>query len=375
MVRVIRWVGESSGKKYIHPIERCIHDGGNIKKVIGTKTKVIGITKVHIPNPLHPIVPYNVLILEDEHGHRMPKKTIKDYCLGDVYEDIPNAGDNAIAAVRIKYDVGEAVDEALELIGGLAVSKKQKILLKPNLSIPGYPYLGICTNPQVIRAVISYLVRKGAEPKNITIAEQSFFMPLEKAVEKSGIAEIITEFGVNYADLAKGGFIVKKEREFTFEIAKAVYETGLLINLPVIKTDTVLGIDGAFENLTRFLSKKAFDELAKNPLKAGLALATFPHVFPPFITVGDASIGMQGNGPAMNGEPGFFNLIFAARNPVVHDTAIQEALCLKKLPYVELAGTLGYGTYEIENISFVGNELDAIRRDIKQPIGSKLIQE
>ena len=137
----------------------------------------------------------------------------------------------------------------------------------------------------------------------------------------------------------------------------------------------MLGIDGAFENLTRFLSKKSFDELAKDPKKAALALTALPKVLPKFITIGDASIGLQGNGPAQHGEPGFYNLIFAARNPVVHDTAVQEVLCLRKLPYVELAGKLGLGESDISKIKFIGNELDALSRDIKQPIGSKLIKK
>ena len=68
-------------------------------------------------------------------------------------------------------------------------------------------------------------------------------------------------------------------------------------------------------------------------------------------------------------------MIFAARNPVVHDKIIQEVFCLRKLPYVELAGKLNSGNNDISKINVIGNELDALRRDIKQPIGSKLIRK
>ena len=33
------------------------------------------------------------------------------------------------------------------------------------------------------------------------------------------------------------------------------------------------------------------------------------------------------------------------------------------------------GEYDISKIKVIGNELDALRRDIKQPIGSKLIKK
>jgi uncharacterized protein (DUF362 family) len=106
-----------------------------------------------------------------------------------------------------------------------------------------------------------------------------------------------------------------------------------------------------------------------------MALAVLPNVLPKFITIGDASIGMQGNGPAQHGELGNYNLIFAARNPVVHDTAVQNVLCLRKVPYIQLAGQLGLGESDISKIKFVGNELKALMRDIHQPIGSKLIKQ
>lgn len=373
MTKTIRWVCKKCDKKWIHPVETCLYCNGKIKKEVGTKLKVEGVTKVFIPCPPHPIIPYNVLILKDEYGNRMPKKTIKDYKIGDAYEDKPDPSENSVAIVKIKYDFYEAVKDALELIGDVKVDKNTKILIKPNLSIPGYAYIGICTNPRVIDALIQYLIDKGAKKGNITIAEQSFFAPLEKAAEKSGIDEIIKKFGVNYIDISKTEFENKQEREFSFEVSKIVNDFDLILNVPVIKTDMLLGIDGAFENLTRFLSKKTFDELAKDPQKAVLALAVLPKLFPEFITIGDASIGMQGNGPGEYGEPGFYNLIFASRNPVAHDKAVQEVFCLRKLPYVELAGKLGLGECNISKINIVGNELDALRKDIKQPIGSKLI--
>lgn len=375
MVRVLRWICEKCNKKWIHPVKTCLYCNQETKKQVGKKTKVIGCTKVNIPNPLHPVTPYNVLILEDEHGNKMPKKTIKDYKIGDVYEEVPDSSENAIASVKIKYDYYEAVKEALELIGDIEVDSSKKILIKPNLSIPGHSYLGMCTNPRVLDAIIEYLLEKGAKKENITVAEQSFFVPFEKAVAKTGVPQILKKHGVNCIDISTTDFEQKQEREFTFEISKIVNDFDLILNVPVIKTDMIVGMDGAIENLTRFLSKKNFDELAKDPKKAALALAVLPNVFPKFITIGDASIGLQGNGPAQHGEPGFYNMIFAARNPIVHDKAIQEVLCLRKLPYVELAGKLGLGEYDVSKIKFIGNELDAIRRDVKQPIGSKLIKK
>ena len=375
MVRIIRWIGEKSGKKWIYPVEEDIYTHEKIKKVVSNKAKVVGFTKVSIPSPLHPIIPYNVLILEDEHGHKMPKKVMKDYKIGDTYEDTPSNKENAFAIVKLKYDYDEAVDEAFELIGGIDITPKQKILIKPNLSVPGNAYLGTCTNDKTLDALLTHLIKKGAKPANITIAEQSFFLPFEKAIAKTGILEIVKKHKVKLVNIADTKFEEKQEREFTLKISKIVDEHDLIINVPAIKTDMVLGMDGSFENLTRFLNKESYEQLAKDPQKAVMALAVLPKLLPPFITLGDASIGMQGNGPAQHGEPGFFNMMFAARNPVVHDRVASEILCLSKLPYAELAGKLGIGEFDLSKIEVLGNELDAVKRDILKPTGSRLFKK
>ena len=127
MTKNMRWICEKCDKKWIHPVEKCLYCNGDIKKQIGIKLKVEGITNVSVPCPSHPVVPYNVLILTDEHGNRMPKKTIKDYKIGDVYEDKADTSENAISTVKVKYDFYEAVKDALELIGDIEVDGNKTI--------------------------------------------------------------------------------------------------------------------------------------------------------------------------------------------------------------------------------------------------------
>ncbi|MBI2138967.1 DUF362 domain-containing protein [Candidatus Woesearchaeota archaeon] len=375
MVRIIRWVCEKCNKKWIYPVPDCISCKGPIKKVVGKKATVAGWTKVYVPCPPHPIVPYNVLMLVDEHGNKMPKKTMKDYAIGDSYHDEPSEEENAVAIVKIKYDYSEAVDEAFELIGGLPINAKTKVLIKPNLSIPSPSYLGLVTNEKVLDALLGWLLGNGVKKSNITVAEQSFFAPLSKIAEKTGAKEILEKYGLPLADISQHPFVEKKEREFTFSVSKLASECDIMINLPVIKTDMYIGLDGAFENLVRFLSKENFERLSQDKKKAAQALAALPKVFPRFVTLGDASIGLQGNGPAEQGEPGFYNILFAARNPVVHDITVSYVFCLPEPPFASLAGKSGLGEYRLERIKAVGNEMDAVRREVKLPLGSPLLKQ
>ena len=74
---IIRWICENDNKKWLYPIKKCIYCQGPIIKQISRKAKVIGITKVNIPSPMHPIIPYNIILVEDVYGNKMPKKTMQ----------------------------------------------------------------------------------------------------------------------------------------------------------------------------------------------------------------------------------------------------------------------------------------------------------
>src|SRR3989344_9164117 len=101
---ITRWICRKCNKKWIYPVERCIHCRGEIEKQKGTKIKVAGMTKVSIPSPMHPIVPYNVILLQDEHGNFLPKKTMKNYSIGVLYSEPKAKTDAAVSIVRKKYD-------------------------------------------------------------------------------------------------------------------------------------------------------------------------------------------------------------------------------------------------------------------------------
>jgi len=373
MVRVIRWVCRKCNKKWIYPIEKCVYCMGPIEKEVGKKTKVIGMSKVHVPNPSHPIVPYNVLLLKDEHGNTMPKKTMKDYKIGDTYEDKPSKSEHAVSIIKIKYDMFEAVKESLELIGNIDVNDSTKILIKITIVGKAYPYQAINTNPKMLDALIKVLINNGTKAQNITVAEQNLFSPMADALPRSKLATVCEQNKVKFIDLEKGEFIEKNTEDFKLKISKEVFDNDLIINVPVMKTHMLLGITGALENMTHLVSKEDFEDLKDEPMRALHAMIALHKMIPKYITVADATIGIQGNNP-IHGEPGFYNMILASRDPVALDKVFQEMELLRKADHIEMAGKLGIGEASIENIDIVGNELRAVQKDIKQPIGSKLFK-
>lgn len=370
---ILRWVCQKCDMKSIYPIEECVQCGGELKRVVGEKIKVIGFSKVSIPSVSHPIVPYYALILEDENGHRMPKKTMKEYNVGDKYEVKPTDDKHGVSIIKIKYDVGFAVEKSLSLIPKKEIDKNTKILVKPSVMTGAYSYLGMTTNPDVLEAVLSYLIKEGAEPNNIVVAETVQFGDFEKSMKKAGIESICKKFNVELKDISQNKFVEKKSGEFTFKISKLIFENDLIVNVPVMKTHMMLGISGALENMTRIIHQDNVKELMSKDIN--LAMFRLHEVLPKNqIIIGDCTIGLQGNGPLMYGEPAFLNRILASNDPVSIDKVYQEMCLLRNSPHVEKCGEEGIGENDLMHITIVGDELDACRLEIKQPIGSKLIK-
>ena len=164
---IIRWICENCNKKWIYPIEKCVYCKGNITKQKGTKLKVVGITKVVIPSPMHPIIPYNIILLEDEFGNRMPKKTMKDYKIGDKYIEQKANTKDAVSIVKVKYDIYEAIKSAIELINDIDFSHDDKVLVKPSIIASAYPYQAVNTNPDFLNALLSVLFEYGIKKENV----------------------------------------------------------------------------------------------------------------------------------------------------------------------------------------------------------------
>ncbi|MBS3098306.1 DUF362 domain-containing protein [Candidatus Woesearchaeota archaeon] len=373
MVKVLRWVCRKCNKKWLYPIDKCIYCKENVEKEIGVKTKVIGVSKVNVPSPYHPIVPYYVLILEDENGSRMPKKSMREWKIGDEYKWQPSDDESAVSIVKIKYDIYEAVKEALELIE-FEFDKNAKIMVKPEIIAKAYPYMAFNTNPKVIDAILKILIEKGAKAENIIVAERCQFDPMEEALPRSEIDNVCEKYKVKFVDLAKSRYETKKAGNFEFEIAKEVLDKGLIINVPVLKTHLLLGIAGALENMTKVVSEKTYKEMSsKKPEEIAQAIALLNKSLK-YITIGDGTIGMQGNGPAQYGEPAFLNMILASKDPVALDSVFKEIALLRQVPYLDVAEKLGVGTADIREITIVGEELGACQRELKPALGSRLIK-
>ena len=356
---IIRWVCKACDKKWIYPVEKCVYCKGDITKQKGSKLKVVGMTKVSIPSPMHPLIPYNIILLEDEFGNRMPKKTMKDYAIGSAYEEKKARTNDAVSIVKVKYDIYEAIKGAVELLNSVDFKSGEKILIKPSVISAAYPYQAVNTNPDFLNAMLKFLFEKGIRKEDIIVAEQSLIgSDSMDAASKAGILEVCKQNGVQFIDISKGPFEEIESNGFKFNILKEALKRRI-INAPIMKTNFQLGISGAMENLSRLVDEDTQRKMYFNNIEA--TLPKLANVFQNAVTVADATNGMQGQGPLALGEPAFLNLVLASKNAASLDKSFCEIAMLPIPKYVNDA-TTG------KNNEIVGNEIEALKYPIKQPV-------
>ena len=357
---ITRWVCEKDKKKWIYPIEKCIYCKGPVEKIVSREAKVIGITKVNVPSLAHHIVPYNVILLEDEHGNRMPKKTMKEYRIGDTYRIEKAKSKNAVLIMKVKYDVKESVKEAIELIG-FHIDKDDKILIKPSIIEPAHAYQAVNTNPKLLDALLEVLKEKGVS--DIIVAEQSWpGNDTISSAEKAGIAEICRKHGCGFLDLRKDEYSEKEAEGMVFSIAKQVFGRKV-INVPTLKTNSQIIISGAMENMIRVADDKTQEMMHSNDIEK--TLPKLLKALPPFLTIGDGIVGMHSQGPTSLGDPAFMNLILASGDATALDCVFAEIGMLPKPEYVKEAESMGVGCGAISKIEIIGDDLQAVKFSLK----------
>lgn len=327
------------------------------------KIRVIGISKVTIPTMFHPKVPYFVLVLEDENGNKWVQKSAKEYKIGDqfIQKELSSfESKEAVAVWRLKYDILEGIEKVIELIGGMNITQDSKILILPTLISPRHPYFAENTSPQFLESTIKYLLEKGAKLENIKVSGQSFDeIPIEASAQKSQLLKVCQGYKIMPLDLAKTNFVKKSEGDFSFEISEEVFNSDLIINLPILK----IGKISATENILKILKKENYlglkylyseEEIIENLNKVLFTRRSFSEGGPQYLTLAEA-LSVQ--------KPDQFiahlNLIFSSFNSLNVERVFAEICLLKELPEC-------LKKVKIEDIPVVGRRVEELQYEVEK---------
>ena len=323
-----------------YPINVCPHCFEKITQAETKTAKVIAVSRVTIPTLFHPIVPYFILLLQDELGNVWGHKSQKEYEIGSEFKTATISDRDAVAVWRVKYNVLEALKKVTELLN-VKLDKSAKVLVLPTAGAPSHYYFRDNTGPDFFEAVLNLLAESGVLPENITVGAQSFDeVPVGAIAQKSGLLKICQKYKITPTDLATEPF----EKRGKYEIAKNALDADLILNLAMLK----IGQASATHNLFRVLKKENY--LALQYLESDSRITTaFKELDDKVLTLADAE-----NTQRPNKLTTFTDLVLAGRNPLNLDRVFNEAVMAVKMPEI-------LAEINIENIPIAGRSLEEIK--------------
>ncbi len=281
----------------------------------------------------------------------------------------PQARSRVVISRCASYDRGDlslALRRILDSLGGLSSVIKQgsRVFVKINhLSPSSPPDRAILTHPSFTREVLRLLSDSGAE---LTVGDDIYSRQPD-GFSLSGYRAVCAELGVRLVNLKETGFVEVavpgKVLKKTY-IARPVIEADVIINLPKLKTHSFAIFTGAIKNMYGVIPhglRLAYHRrFVRNDVFSQMLVDLFSCV-PPHLSVMDAVVGMEGEGPSA-GMPKKVGLILGSRDAVALDAAAARVVgyAPSAIYTTVFADERGLGTADFSQIEMAGERLEDV---------------
>ena len=281
---------------------------------------------------------------------------------------------NTVYAVRCAdYDqIDGAVEQLLEMIGGIDryLSPGDRVALKANLLVAAKPEKCATTHPGLIAAVGRLAKGGGAESFVVdsptgayahsegTLKRVYRVTGMEAAAEQAGI-------GLNFDTACEAVSFPEGEFIKTFDILSPLLDADVIFNLCKLKTHTFMAMTGAVKNMFGAIpgrAKPGFHARLQEPTLFAQMLLDLAACVAPRLTIMDAVVGMEGNGPN-SGTPRRVGLLLASPNPLAVDVVAAEIIGLSpnRNPVLREARKRGLQPVELDQVELVGLDKSDLR--------------
>lgn len=265
-------------------------------------------------------------------------------------------------------NVRSAVTKALEHIGGLGglVTAGNRVLIKPNLLTAATPDQAITTHPAVVKVLVELVRELGAVPL-IGDSPGGFNWRLEEIWEATGMAGLARELKVELVSFEKAGVVEREYGGRTYHLARPVLEADAVISVPKLKTHVLTMYTGAVKNMYGAVPgfrKKYYHKDFPYPDEFADVVTDIFALAKPAVSVMDAVVGMDGDGPSHRGRARQFGHVFASTDGVALDAVAGSFMGYlpQRVATTRLAAQKRLGEGDLGRIEIKGERLDAIRK-------------
>jgi uncharacterized protein (DUF362 family) len=234
---------------------------------------------------------------------------------------MPDAQKN-VKIFRAKEDISGILKEAVINSG---LRGKSKIFIKPNLSHPEY-LPGVVTNPALMQELVGLLRDGNSE---VIVGESNGFnYPCWTAFQKTGVENAVKKAGGTAINLSEDKVVEVKFQTDTplkrLFLPKTILDADAVVDLPLMKTHEFTAYSGAIKNL--FGCVPSNRRIYLHPYLPEVFYRLYT-TFKPQLTIMDARIGIEGNGPT-KGKPVRMDLILTSNDALAIDITAVRVMML-----------------------------------------------
>ena len=233
-----------------------------------------------------------------------------------------NSKSKTVKIFRAQEDISNIVKEAVANSG---FRGKKKIFIKPNLSHPEY-LPGVVTSPELMRQLVGLLRDGNSE---VIVGESNGFnYPCWTAFDKTGTQAAVKAAGGSVINLSEDKVVEVKfpngcplKRLF---LPKTILDADAVVDLPLMKTHEFMAYSGAIKNL--FGCVPSNKRIYLHPYLPEVFYRLYT-LFKPQLTIMDARIGIEGNGPT-KGKPVKMDLMLTGNDALAVDIVAAKVMML-----------------------------------------------
>ncbi len=267
-----------------------------------------------------------------------------------------------VAIAEAKYETMDADVESLMGLLGMGPWLKKlrgsKVFIKPNL-LGMFPRENhATTDPSLVSAMVRIVREAGARVIVGDNCGVGGYGLNEKVARHTGVFDAAMGAYKNVAQTTK---LVKLHSRYldSLVVSKDMLDADILINLAKMKTHSLTIVTGAVKNMFGLVAgagKGKSHAAAPAAEDFGRILAEIFSIRPPELTVMDAVMAMEGNGPSA-GRPKFVGRILASENAVALDAVICRIMGIRPelVHHVREASSLGHGPIDDASIEVIGS--------------------
>jgi uncharacterized protein (DUF362 family) len=223
---------------------------------------------------------------------------------------------------RVEEGTAGILKEAVKNAG---LYGKRMVFIKPNMSHPGY-IPGVVTDPALLSELVS-LLRDEAE--EVIVGESNGFnYPCRSAFENTGIEKAVKKAGGTIINLSEDKVVkVKFPSNSSLKslfLPKTVLDADAVVDAALMKTHEFAVYSGAIKNL--FGCVPSNRRIYLHPYLPEVFYMLYA-VFKPQLTVMDARVGIEGNGPT-KGNPVKMDLMLTSNDALALDVTATKIMRL-----------------------------------------------